>query len=48
MDDICHWPDCNVKAHANISALFMTVCAYGCKTSALSDKINYRIIGLFS
>ena len=43
MFEICHWSDCSVNAHANISALFLTVCAFGCKSSVLSDKINYQI-----
>ena len=38
MFEIRYCPDCSVNAHANISALFLTVCAraHGC-------KINYQI-----
>ena len=40
---------CNVDADANISALFLTVCALGCENFVLSVKI-YQINGsvLFS
>ena len=30
--------ECNVDAHANISALFLTVCAHGCKINYLFRK----------
>ena len=41
--EIHHSHDCNVNAHANIFALFLTLCAHCCKTCVLSDKTYHWI-----
>ena len=41
----CHY--CSVNTHANISAIFLTVCGHGCKTQLLFYHIQL-IIGLES
>ena len=43
MFEIRNFHNCSVNANANIFALFLTVCAHGCKTLVLSDKMSYQI-----